>query len=67
MIESHTDIINYRLAGVAPELFTVAKGVKPDLVSAVSTFLRAAAAYRLPHQLNQQRSRQMLLVEEAAA
>jgi hypothetical protein len=66
MIESHTDKINYRLAGVAPELFTVVKGVKLDLVSAVSTFLRAAAAHRLFHQLNQQRSRQMLPVEELA-
>jgi hypothetical protein len=66
MIESHTDNLHYRLAGVAPELFTVAKVVKPDLDSVVSTFLRAAAAYRLPHQLNQQRSRQMLPVEEPA-
>jgi hypothetical protein len=66
MIESHTDTINYRLAGVDPELFTVAKGVKPGLASAVSTFLRAVAPHRLLHQLNQQRSRQMLLVEEPA-
>lgn len=67
MIKNHTDNLHYRLAGVAPELFTVAKGVKPGLASAVLMFLRAAAAYRLLHQLNQQRSRQTLLVEEPAA
>ena len=66
VINKHADHLNLRLAGVAPELFTVVKDVKPDLASAVSTFLRAAVPPRLHHQLSQQRSRPMLLVEEPA-
>lgn len=66
MTKTYADHLNHRLAGVALELSTVVKAARLGSVNAVSTFLRAAVPLRLHHQLNQQRSRRMLPVEEPA-
>lgn len=66
LVKNHADQLNFRLAGVALELFTVVKAARLGSVSVESTCLRAAVLPQLHHQLSQQRSRRMLPVEAPA-